>query len=817
MLQRFRQKRVERDKEYLMKSPKFSFEGIFKASPPIKLSDSALFDARNVFIKEDMWTKRPGLAIFANGLPLPNPILQVEQFYKYDGTEYLVAFTTKDAYVYNVSTHYWDLITENLLLDDCETVWTPTKNAKTISDSSWNRYGLYSAKIASSVSLDAFNVPPLSTDVAEFDLECNFAIDGHGIASISAGDLRELNILPDVAILDSLNAPPLTQDISCDLEYLFAKGCFDASTIVAGDLRELDILPDVALLDNLNIPPLTIFSTDNDFATLEIPIATSGLDKAALSAEDIQNLQLLPIGATGSGFDTGVVAYHNISSKNLSTYTHIHFYIKSSLDIPAGDLQLLLDDTSACVSPLEALNIPALTADVPLEIEIPLANPSSDTAIVSVGLRVVNNKGACNIWLDDIRAVGCFSGSKSNRFSCETMYDNDSGEVKFLVTNGVDNIKFWNGTGNWADLAGTPPKCKFLKVFYTWLLLLNCTVSGDHIPQRIEWCVPGNPKDWSSSGWGTTTLSKSTGEIIGCEIIRGQLAILLENSIAMMYATGTTPPFTFDESKILSVGCKASGSIKSLGETIIFLGNENFYQFDGYACPPIGDAISISFFDNINPNCIDTIFSHLIKKYNLYLLFYPSVSSEVPDSVLIYDYIKNRFLGTWKFSTNITSEGFYRSSSGITIGGLTMTIGEMNFKIGSNVLQNITPYDLLGDEDGYTYTLTETAMNDNGVIIDSYFDTKSYMPNVGKYCRFVRQELYAIGTQIETLVSVDDGVNFVSKNISSLYTNRIMPKLTDPFDVTNEKIMYRFRNNEIDGWFKFTGFRHFYIEKTEEV
>ena len=671
MLQRFKQKHPSlRDKEktYIMKSPQFVFTGMRKDESPLKIDEQTLSNARNVLIKEGRWRKRHGLIPFGNGLPLPDPVMRIEQFFKYDGTEYLVAFTTKNIYVYNVTTKYWDLIIEKLLIDDCETAWTVVGGAESVADDTWFRYGAYSTKISSS-----------------------------------------------------------------------------------------------------------------------------------------------------SGFSPGLVAYNAISSKNLSGYSHVHFYIKSNIDLDAGDLQLLLDDTAACTSPLETLNIPALTADVPLEVEIALANAASDTAIISIGLKAVNNKGACSIWIDDIYGTKCLTATPEDILSCETMYDNDADEVKFIATNGVDNIKFWNGSGNWADLAGSPNKCKYLKVFYTWLLLLNCTVSGSQIPQRINWCVPGNPKDWVGAGSGTNTLSASTGVIVGCEIMRGQLAILLERSITMMYATGSTPPFTFDENKILDVGCLTGGSVQSLGESLLFLGWDNIYIFDGYSCTPVGDSVKDFFLNGINSGYLNTIFSHIVEGYDLYLLFYPSTDSIVPDSVLVYDYAKNKFLSVWDFNVNITGEGYYSAGSAKTIGGLTMTIGEMIFRIGSNMLQTLAPYDLLGADNGYVYRLSDDILNDNGVLIDSYIDTKSFMPNVGKYSRFVRQELYATGTEIESLISVDNGVNFISQVVTTLNTDETKPTLTEPFDTTNEKSMFRFRNSELNGWFEMTGFRYYFIEKEEEV
>lgn len=97
-----------------------------------------------------------------------------------------------------------------------------------------------------------------------------------------------------------------------------------------------------------------------------------------------------------------------ISSKNLSNCTKVGFWYKSSIVLSAGDLQLLLDDTPACASPLETLDVPAVAAgevNTWKYAKVALAAPSSDVAIVSVGLKYTVDKGAMNFWLDDIRGL----------------------------------------------------------------------------------------------------------------------------------------------------------------------------------------------------------------------------------------------------------------------------------------------------------------------------------------------------------------------------------------------------------------------------
>ena len=109
--------------------------------------------------------------------------------------------------------------------------------------------------------------------------------------------------------------------------------------------------------------------------------------------------------ATGASAND-ILATQKITSKNIAGMDYVEFWIKSTAAFPAsGDLQLLLDDTANCASPVETLNIPALTADTWTFVRLPLANPELDTALISVGLKYVTDIGATTIFLNDIKAV----------------------------------------------------------------------------------------------------------------------------------------------------------------------------------------------------------------------------------------------------------------------------------------------------------------------------------------------------------------------------------------------------------------------------
>ena len=105
------------------------------------------------------------------------------------------------------------------------------------------------------------------------------------------------------------------------------------------------------------------------------------------------------------GASAGDIATDSITSVNLAKYDFIEFWIKSTVATSAGNLKILLDDSASCASPIETLNVPALTASTWKYCRVALSNPHTDTAIISVGLEYDSDLGACTVHLDDIKAV----------------------------------------------------------------------------------------------------------------------------------------------------------------------------------------------------------------------------------------------------------------------------------------------------------------------------------------------------------------------------------------------------------------------------
>ena len=101
---------------------------------------------------------------------------------------------------------------------------------------------------------------------------------------------------------------------------------------------------------------------------------------------------------------TGLVCYHNITTLDLTGYDFVRFWVRSLSDVDAADLQLKLDDSQGCASPVKSIDIPALVSGVWHEHQVVLGDTSGLDAVASVGLSVAVDQDAISVWLDHIRA-----------------------------------------------------------------------------------------------------------------------------------------------------------------------------------------------------------------------------------------------------------------------------------------------------------------------------------------------------------------------------------------------------------------------------
>ncbi len=170
-------------------------------------------------------------------------------------------------------------------------------------------------------------------------------------------------------------------------------------------------------------------------------ITTAGVDTD--SKVGTYSVKLVTPGALGADI---LLAHESGLTKNLTTYDAVRLWIKSSITAALNDNQLLLDDTNDCLSPIETLQLPALTLGVWTQVFMLLADPSLLASIVAVGVQQFAALGARNIFVDDIRALKEIDGIKSWNLEYTSVGLNTTDFGSSGVSDFIPGITEWSGS-----------------------------------------------------------------------------------------------------------------------------------------------------------------------------------------------------------------------------------------------------------------------------------------------------------------------------------------------------------------------------------
>ena len=111
--------------------------------------------------------------------------------------------------------------------------------------------------------------------------------------------------------------------------------------------------------------------------------------------------------AIASGFTTGLAAYADLSATvDLSSIDSVKLWVKYGTTTAAGDLELILDDSAACGSSLENIDLPVLVGSTWTSVTVGITDNSDMTEIKCVGLNLTTDDGAQTANLDNIVAQG---------------------------------------------------------------------------------------------------------------------------------------------------------------------------------------------------------------------------------------------------------------------------------------------------------------------------------------------------------------------------------------------------------------------------
>ena len=405
-----------------------------------------------------------------------------------------------------------------------------------------------------------------------------------------------------------------------------------------------------------------------------------------------------------------------------------------------------------------------------------------------------------------------FSASDSNDLSFAVVRKTTETDPWLIISNGVDHIKKWTGTGAASNLISDYPSgvtsllAKYVLEFKTYLILLRPVENGNVYPHRIRWSDTADPEDFVNGNASYLDLPpKPTfgdpdeikgGVQLGADLI----GIFKGSSIWTGYATGDTD--IFEMSRRANEGCVSGKTVAVVEDIVLYMGHEDVFAFDGDTVESVGGPIRRELFKTTNPGQKSRSYCKVFREMKEYWLFVPTASNTYPDVAwcLKYD------TGKWNrhaFADYLTMRGDYTSSSRLTIGDLTGTIGQQTWRIGSRNIQSSTPTTLFGDSDGYIYEYDELTNNDNDTAIDAWFTTKDFNPTKLKTrFRINRIDTYYTGAGLDLSYSTNKGKTWIS--IATLDDSDNLETPRQAFDKIDTPICrLRWRNNTLGEHFEF--------------
>lgn len=224
-----------------------------------------------------------------------------------------------------------------------------------------------------------------------------------------------------------------------------------------------------------------------------------------------------------------------------------------------------------------------------------------------------------------------------------------------LATNFADDIQAYTmgSSTDFADLAGSPPKAKYLSVISDFVVL-GFLDEGTVFPERIRWSAIGDHTSWPTPASDAARIVQADqrdlrGDGGWIQGLAGGLsaangAILQERALWRMVRASAPIVFSLDQVEG-GRGTPAPNSIAQVGGSIFYLGEDGFYRFDGQSSVPIGASrIDRTFFRTVDTSYFDRVSAAVDPVNKLVIWAYPASSVDgLPNRQLIYNWELNEW------------------------------------------------------------------------------------------------------------------------------------------------------------------------------
>lgn len=236
-------------------------------------------------------------------------------------------------------------------------------------------------------------------------------------------------------------------------------------------------------------------------------------------------------------------------------------------------------------------------------------------------------------WSDVSRAATYTGGSTAKwRFAQQ--------EDVSLAANGSDTVQASASAGAFSCVAGAPVAA-IVETANKFVFAANLS-SGSN---KIAWSALGDYTDWTASvstQSGSTSLTDTPGGITALRRFGSTVMAFKKNS--MYLGTYSGPPTIWEFDLVPgSAGAMSQESVVNIGTPenpkLVFIGEDDFYLFDGSKPVPIGtNRLRNTVFNSLEQSRYYACAALHVKDESQVYFWYPTTDSPNPDSCVVYNY-----------------------------------------------------------------------------------------------------------------------------------------------------------------------------------
>lgn len=320
------------------------------------------------------------------------------------------------------------------------------------------------------------------------------------------------------------------------------------------------------------------------------------------------------------------------------------------------------------------------------------------------------------VW--DLLTGSALTGSSLTSVTFETSQNN------VVFANGTDKVQLVSFSGaTWATLNANCPIARYLTRFAD-RLYLGYTVEGATKPYRVRRSVAADHTNWTGTGSGFTDLSEFPHRIQNIKKLGTRMAVYTERSIQMATRTEiAAAPARFDIT-VTDTGLYSPLTLVGWKDEHMFLGNDDFYRFNGVQPTEMGLPVRDTIFSTINPGGLLRNFA--LPRYDTkeYIAFLCIGSVTVPNVVWTFNKERNIWY-PWTVSGAKCGTS-HRLDNTITIDELVGTIDDQNWEFDTRDLESQYMAMLTGHSDSKVYQWSTQYKSDAGVAIDCRWTSKDF-------------------------------------------------------------------------------------------